>query len=185
MLLESYKLKLISLADEIKINSNDFTIDPLELLGGSIAIDDFALHKLEKEKEVKDGETWVSNPDYGKWYKPWTFFTEEKGYWRTKYKTVKYVAGDVLAQEFFRPVQQGLYENARAAEKYAQKQSERIADRFKIEFKRLDCVLQDKYAELEKCATNEEEDAELLKEAESNLKWLKDIKTKMDSILEI
>jgi predicted GTPase len=185
-LLKNYLTKLASLRDEM--NTAEFTnitIDPLKLMGGNVNMDDFSTHKYVQDKTVEDGESWVSNPDYGIWYKPWTFFTEEEGYWRAKYKTVKYVAGYALAQDFFRPVQQSLFENGKSAGKYAVEQSKRIIERFNAEFKNLDAILRKKFAELESCATEKEKADERVKKSEHNLQWLEKINADVETILEI
>lgn len=183
-LLDAYKKKLASLTDEIDLkNLAGVTIDPLKLMGGSIATDDFSTRGLVKEKEVEDGEEWVSNTDK-KWYKPWTWL-QESGHYRTTYKTVKYVAGDELAQEFFRPVQQNLYDNGDAACKYALKQSKNIAVRFNKEFYQLDAILKEKLSVLESYATDKEKADERVLDSEQKLKWLEQIKAKVESILEI
>ncbi|MCL1996560.1 MAG: dynamin family protein [Defluviitaleaceae bacterium] len=184
VLLEGYRKKLASLAEEVDSeNLVGIKIDPLKLMGGSISYGGFSTKKLVKEKEVKDGEEWVANTDK-KWYKPWTW-SQEKGYYRATYKTVKYIYGDALAQEFFRPVQQILYDNGEAAGKYAIQQSKRIADRFNLEFKHLDNVLKEKLDVLESYATDKEKADERIKELEPKLKWLEEIKSKVESILEI
>lgn len=185
-LLEEYKKKLASLTEELdKTGITGITIDPLKLIGGSVTNvgDDFSIKKLVQSKEVEDGEEWVENTDK-KWYKPWTWF-QEKGYYRTKYKTVKYVDASELAQEFLTPVQEIVYENGDNAKSYALKQSNRIAAAFNKEFKRLDDVLKRKLKELENYATDKEKAEERIKETEQKLKWLEEIKAKVESILEV
>lgn len=185
ILLETYKKKLASLTDDIdpKVFSG-INIDPLKLMSGSvISSDDFSLNNFIQSKKVEDGEEWVANTDK-KWYKPWTWF-QEKGYWRTKYKTVKYVDAGEIAQVFFTPITDTIYEDSEVARKHALKQANRIADMFNKEFKRLDDVLKNKLAELENYATDKEKAEERIRESERKLAWLKDIKDKVDSILEI
>jgi len=181
-LLEAYKNKLASLTDEIDFNNlAGVTIDPLKLMGGSVG--EFSTRNLVRKKEVEDGEEWVENSSK-RWFKPWTWF-QESGYYRTKYKTVQYVLGDELAQQFFEPVQQGLYDNGDSARKYALQQSKRIADLFNKEFKRLDDVLKTKLTELENYATDKEKADERIQESERKLKWLDLIKARVESVLEI
>ena len=183
-LLDGYKKKLASLSDEIDAtNLTMLPIDPLTLMSGSVAYCEFSTKKLVRTKDVEDGEEWIENTDK-KWYKPWTWFQEE-GYYRTKYKKVKFISGDALAQEFFKPVQQVLYDNGDSAKKYAIQQSKLIAERFILEFKRLDDILKAKLDELKSYTTDKEKAEERIKEAERRLKWLENIKTKVESILEI
>ena len=183
-LLEEYKKKLASLTEEINVHEiAGVNIDPLKLMGGSVVTDEFSMKKFIREKEVADGEEWVKNTDK-KWYIPWTWF-QESGYYRTKYKTVKYVDGSTLAQEFFTPIQQNLSENGDAVGKYALKQSKKIAELFNVEFKRLDDILKSKLAELESYATDQKKAEERIKESERKLAWLEKIRAKVESILEI
>lgn len=184
-LLEEYKKKLASLTEDIDNQGlSGINIDPLSFMGGTImTADDFSVKKLVQSKEVEDGEEWVENYDK-KWYKPWTWF-KERGYYRTKYKTVKYVDASELAQEFLTPIQEIVYDNGDGANSYALKQSNRIASVFAKEFKRLDDVLKQKLSELESFATDKEKAEERIKESERKLAWLETIKAKVESILEI
>lgn len=184
-LLQEYKKKLMSLTSEIDTSAlSGISIDPLKLMGGSVpAANDFSATKLIQSKEVEDGEEWVKNTNK-KWYKPWTWL-QEKGYYRKKYKTVKYVPASDLAQEFFAPIEKDLNENGDFAAKYAIKQSNKIADSFNREFKRLDGVLKQKLSELESYATDKTQAEKRIQETEERLAWLEQIKVRVASILEI
>ena len=184
-LLQEYKKKLTSLTGDIDPNAlSGISIDPLKLMGGSVpAADDFSVTKLVQSKEVADGKEWVKNTEK-KWYKPWTWF-QESGYYKTKYKTVKYVPASDLAQEFFAPIKENVVENGETAQKYAIKQSNRIAASFNKEFERLDGVLKQKLSELESYATDKTQAEERIKETEKRLAWLEVIKNRVASILEI
>lgn len=183
-LLEAYKKKLVSLTDEIDTkNLTNIIINPFKLMSGNLVVDDFSIQCLIKEEEVKDGEEWVENRDK-KWYKPWTWLDEE-GYWRTKYKTVTYVNGSDLAQKFFEPVKRSVFDNGYAAREYALKQSKCIAERFNTEFKRLDDILKAKLDEFESYVTDQKRAEERIRESERKLQWLEQIKSKVESILEI
>lgn len=184
-LLEEYKKKLASLTSEINTNAlAGISIDPLKLMGGTIpTADDFSVTKLVQSKEVEDGEEWVENTNK-KWYKPWTWF-QEKGYYKTKYKTVKYVPASELAQEFFAPIKETVVNNGELARKHAIKQSNRIVASFNKEFERLDGVLKQKLSELESYATDKTKAEERIKETEKRLAWLEVIKKRVASILEI
>ncbi|MBQ7132054.1 MAG: dynamin family protein [Oscillospiraceae bacterium] len=184
-LLNEYKKKLASLTSEIDTNAlAGISIDPLKLMGGSVpTADDFSVTKLVQSKEVADGKEWVKNTDK-KWYKPWTWF-QESGYYKTKYKTVKYVPANELAQEFFAPIKENVINNGEQAQKHAIKQSNRIASSFNNEFKRLDGVLKQKLSELESYATDKNKAEERIKETEKRLAWLELIKKRVASILEI
>lgn len=184
-LLQEYKKKLASLTSEIDANNlTGISIDPLKLMCGSVpTADDFSVTKLMQSKKVEDGKEWVKNTDK-KWYKPWTWFQED-GYYRTKYKTVKYVSASDLAQEFFAPIKENVVDNGDCARMYAIKQSNRIVASFNREFERLDGVLKQKLSELESYATDKPKAEERIKETERRLAWLEEIKNHVASILEI
>ena len=184
-LLQEYKKKLASLTSEIDPNAlAGISIDPLKLMGGTVpTADDFSVTKLVQFKEVEDGKEWVENTNK-KWYKPWTWF-QEKGYYKTKYKTVKYVPASELAQEFFAPIKETVVNNGELAQKHAIKQSNRIVASFNKEFERLDGVLKQKLSELESYATDKTKAEERIKETERRLAWLEVIKNRVASILEI
>lgn len=184
-LLQEYKKKLASLTSEIDPNAlAGISIDPLKLMGGTVpTADDFSVTKLVQSKEVENGKEWVENTNK-KWYKPWTWFLE-KGYYRTKYKTVKYVPASDLAQEFFAPIKEIVVNDGEFAQKHVIKQSNRIVASFNKEFERLDGVLKQKLSELESYATDKTQAEERIKETEKRLAWLEVIKNRVASILEI
>lgn len=186
-LLQEYKEKLVSLTEEIDSNAlGGITIDPLKLMGGSITIpnlDESSVTELIQMKKVEDGEEWVENTSK-RWYKPWTWFQED-GYYKKKYKTVEYISGSQLGQEYLTPIQERIMENGKFAQKYAVSQSNRIAKAFDREFQRLDDVLKRKLSELASYATDRERAEERIKETEERLAWLENIKKQVASILEI
>lgn len=185
VLLQEYRKKLSSLTNEIDPNALvGISIDPLKLMGGTVPTADvFSVKKLVQSKEVENGKEWVENTNK-KWYKPWTWF-QEKGYYRTKYKTVKYVPASDLAQEFFAPIKENVLNNGEFAQKYAIKESNRIVASFNKEFKRLDGVLKQKLSELESYATDKTQAEKRIRETEERLAWLEVIKNRVTSILEI
>lgn len=184
-LLDEYKKKLASLNEEFDSPIfSGINIDPLKLMNGTISSsDEFSIDRFIQTKEVEDGEEWVANTNK-KWYKPWTWL-EEKGYYRTKYKDVNYVKGEEIAQEFLAPIQELIWDNGEKAQKHALTQSKKISELFNKEFKKLDNILKGKLTELEECAKDKERVEERILESERNLKWLEDIKEKVEFILEI
>ena len=184
-LIEEYKQRLASFVKNIELdNIVNISIDPIKLMKGTvISADDFSIKKLVQSKEVEDGREWVENTDK-KWWKPWTWF-QEKGYYRTKYKKVKYVDASELAQQFLAPIQEVIYDNGDGARQHALKQSNRIANSFNEEFKRLDSILKQKLSELESFAVDKEKAEERICASEKKLKWLETVKTEVESILEI
>ena len=146
--------------------------------------DTFSVTNLIQSKEVTNGREWVENTNK-KWYKPWTWF-QEKGYYKTKYKTVHYVPASDLAQEFFAPIKETVINNGELAQKYVIRQSNRIAASFNKEFERLDDMLKQKLSELESYATDKIASRKnVSKKREKRLKWLEGIQKQVASILEI
>ena len=183
-LLTAYRQKLASLVDELDGSIlSGISIDPLKLMGGNITSDSFSLRKFVQTKEVEDGEEWVKNTDR-KWYKPWTWF-QEKGYYRTKYKTVEYIDAKKMAAEFLNPIQNVMFENGENATKYALKESKKISESFSKEFKKLDDLLKNMLEELKSYATDKEQAEARIKESERRLAWLEQIRSEVESILEI
>jgi len=90
-----------------------------------------------------------------------------------------------LAQKFFAPVQENLYENSAAAQEYAKETTKRIKMDFAGKFDELDEILKEKLNELKECASDEKEAQKKLEEAQRRLNWLNDIQKKVDAILEI
>jgi hypothetical protein len=181
-LLQEYKNKLSSLISEIDFGDYNFAIDPLKFMSGEISFNR-DIKEFIKQKKVEDGKEWVKNYDKA-WYKPWTWFDED-GYLRIKYKKVKYIESNELAQEFFAPVQKNLTENGQAACRYTEEKSQQIAKWYYDEFNGLDDILREKLNKLEKYTFDEKESEQALNEAESRLSWLKNINGKLEEILEI
>ena len=181
-LLEQYKKKIAELAQDVKVGSVE--LNPFELMQGDIISDTSALiSKMTKSEKVKVGEEWIANTDK-KWYKPWTWF-QEKGHYKEIYGDKEYVDGTELAQKFFAPIQELLYENSESAVEYAKKQTALIKKEFAKKFDELDAVLQSKLKELEICAKDNENIEARIKETQERLDWLEKIQNKVNGILEI
>ena len=183
ILISEYKNKLISLASEINLGNTNISISPFEIMKGSFNTSSFSISDHIQSKKVEDGQEWVKNTDK-KWYKPWTWF-QESGYYRTKYKTVKYVDGKEIAASYFEPVEAALYDTADSAKKHSIRESKQIVTYYKKQFDQLDKVLSSKLNEIKRCATDKDNAEKLLHESEARLEWLKTIKNKVESILEI
>lgn len=184
-LIDQYKKRLSTLMEEVNLEGiSSITIDPLKFMGGSvISASDFSINEFIQTKKVEDGQEWVANTDK-KWYKPWTWF-QESGYYRTKYKTVKYVKAEGLAQEFFAAINENIVVNGDTARRHALEQSKHISKAFNAEFAELDKTLKEKLNELESYATDREKAEERICESENKLQWLETINKKVESILEI
>ncbi|MDE7241521.1 dynamin family protein, partial [Desulfovibrio sp.] len=101
-LVEEYKAQLTELGSEINLSSSSIKFDPSALMAGELddqVLTRAAIKALEREEQVKSGEEWVKNTNK-KWWKPWTW-VEEKGYWRTTYKTRRFIRIQELAETYF------------------------------------------------------------------------------------
>lgn len=181
-LLEEYRKKISELAQDVNIGT--VSIDPFELMAGDISTDVSSLiNNLTETERVKVDEVWVENTSK-KWYKPWTWF-QEKGHWKDIYEDKEYVDGTKLAQRFFAPIQEQLYENSNNAIEYAKAQTKKIKQDFSKKFVELDTVLKKKLQELEDCANDNMNVERRIRESQAKLKWLEEIQIKTKAILDI
>lgn len=183
-LLDQYKRKLADLVEDIDVG--DMVLNPFEMMEGEIldkkAVDGL-VSSLKKTKRVKTGKEWIVNTDK-KWWKFWTWLDAD-GHWSYKYEDRDYIDREELAQKFFAPVQENLYENSAAAQEYAKEATKRIKMDFAGKFDELDEILKEKLNELKECASDEKEAQKKMEEAQRRLNWLNDIQKKVDAILEI
>ena len=184
-LLKTYRDKLISLTDELDVDSLiGISIEPLKFMEGDITpINSFSIEHMIRSKKVENGREWIENTDK-KWYKPWTWF-QESGYYRKKYKTVKYIDAGELADEYLSEIQIFIYNNGENTKKHATKQSLKILRAFKEEFEKLDNILKDKLDQLKSYATDKSRAEERIQELDKRLEWLESIKAEVESILDI
>ena len=181
-LLKQYKKKLADLVDEINVGNVE--LDPFEIMKGEIPTNTSSIISGSTKKEkVKTGEEWIPNNEK-KWYKPWTWF-QESGHYKDIMEDREYVDGKQLAEKFFAPIQEQLYENSSSAQDYAKKEAKRIKEAFAKKFDELDKLLNTKLEELKACATDEKKAQKKLEEAQSRLEWLDSIQTKVNAILDI
>lgn len=185
-LLDEYKSRLSDLATEV--DTGDIVINPFEIMKGYVPSNKESIisDSIQYEyKKVKKGEKWVVDQEK----KKFLFFTirKEKGHFEDIIENVReqYVNERELAEKFFAPVQEQLYENCDSAQKYAKKQAKRIKEDFKKKFDELDLVLKDKLKEFEICTSDSDKAQRELEDAEKKDKWLKEIDGKMKAILEI
>lgn len=183
-LLEAYKQKIMSLADEIGIEDDEIKFDPFELLKGDISgLGDSIKDELKHTKKVEDGHEWVPNSDK-KWYKPWTWF-QESGYLRTKYRNVEFIKFSELSEELLARIQIFMFENGSKAKYYANEAADNIVQLFTEKFAHIDLILSAKLFELERFTTDESIMDEEIKKTEEKVVWLNSMTDKVMSILDI
>lgn len=186
-LLVEYRSKLSSLAEELDlVGLGAISIDPLKLIGSSVVQGDISINKLIKKKDVEDGTEWVAvprKPILGLGLRDKIFGMKKEE--QIRYKTIKYINGSELAHTYLNPLQDYLFNNGENAKRYALKQTEIIIKCFEEEFNRLDAILKTKLNELESYAADKRKAEERIVQSERKLKWLEQVKAKVESILEI
>lgn len=182
-LLEIYKTKLADLVNDVCVDGIE--ISPLEIMRGHIPVNfsNDIISSLSKKEKVVTGQKWVENRNK-KWYKPWTWFSES-GHYEDVVEYKEYIDGTGLAQKFFAPLQESLYNNSMAATEYAKQQTKIIKKDFSAKFDELDKVLKDKLDELKQCANDKKEVAVKLDELNKKMKWLEGIQNRVNEILDI
>ena len=141
------------------------------------------IKSLTHTERVKTGSHWVKNSNKA-WYKPWTWF-QEKGHYVDDYEDREYIEGQELAQRFLAGLQVRLDENMHSATRYADKQAEAVKEAFKKKFKELDEALQKKLNELTAYSKDQSDTERAIRESEDRLRWLEEIRSRVDAILEI
>ena len=192
-LLEEYRKKIAELAQDVNIGG--IAIDPFEIMKGAIeglsnitAIMD-AAEKTERNwevvgnhkeyKEVFGFRRWLNNKFGTSFNVDYDLVDDYDWVEHT------YIDGTDLAQRFFAPVQEGLFEYSNAAVEYAKSQTKNVQNDFKKKFDELNEVLKKKLQEL-KDYTKDSKDVEAkIKESQRKLKWLEDIQVKTKAILDI
>ena len=106
-------------------------------------------------------------------------------HYRDVYENQEYVDGTKLAQAFFAPVQQQLYENGQSAVEYAKEQTALLKREFSKKFAELDAILIQKLKEMEECAKDSQDIECRIQESQAKLKWLEDIQNRIKEILDI
>ncbi len=181
--LEAYKQKLANLIEDLKVG--DIELSPLEIMEGTLDFYDFEelIRDFTEKERVQTGRHWKENEDKH-WWNPFTWF-DDSGWWVNDYKDVEYVMGEVLAQKFFSRLEDGFEVNIEAAKNYAVQQAKVVNDAFEKKFKELDEALQKKLNELSAYSKDQSDTEQAIRESEDRLRWLEEIRKRVDAILEI
>lgn len=192
-LLEEYRKKIAELSQEVNVGG--IAIDPFEIMKGSIeSLSDVNVIMSEAEKSVVNWEVIGNHKEYKEVFGLRRWFNSKIGTtFNVDYDLVDdydwvehiYIDGNALAQRFFAPVQEGLYEYSNAAIAYAKSQTEKIKNEFKKKFEELNEVLKKKLDELKDFTKDQKEVEKKIKESQDKLKWLEEIQSKTKAILDI
>ena len=192
-LLEEYKKKITELAQEI--NVGEVGIDPFELVAGDISgLSNIEVILSDAETKEKNWEVVGSHKEYKEIVGFRRWLNRKIGTsFNVDYEVIDdydwvehtYIDGKKLAERFFAPIQEQLYENSNNAVEYAKKQAKKIKGEFSKKFAELDDVLKRKLQELEDCANDQKDVERRIKESQAKLKWLEEIQIKTKAILDI
>ncbi|WP_027340210.1 dynamin family protein [Halonatronum saccharophilum] len=181
-LLAEYKGYVEGLID---VEDEDINLgEEVELFTKNLPNPSQLVEKYQYSQKKWVGDKWVKNPDR-KWYKPWTFFTENKGWNKGVFEDRTYVNTTKLAEEFIKPVKKNLYQNIENAKNHIDYEAESLKDYFLNEIDKLDQVLKDKVSELKELSSNKSNLEERLAETEEKREWLDRFILKLDKILEV
>jgi hypothetical protein len=95
------------------------------------------------------------------------------------------VATSDISAGLLMKIQRNLDEGISAALSYAETQIENMKMQFAELFDELDALIQEKYTELEQCATDQQTKAEALEKNKALLGWIEACKAEIDDILDI
>ena len=192
-LLEEYKKKITELAHEI--NVGEVGIDPFELMAGDISgLSNIEVILSDAETKEKNWEVVGSHKEYKEIVGFRRWLNRKIGTsFNVDYEVIDdydwvehtYIDGKKLAERFFAPIQEQLYENSNNAVEYAKKQAKKIKGEFSKKFAELDDILKRKLQELEDCANDQKDVERRIKESQAKLKWLEEIQIKTKAILDI
>lgn len=192
-LLEEYKKKITELAQEI--NVGEVGIDPFELMAGDISgLSNIEIILSDAETKEKNWEVVGSHKEYKETFGFRRWLNRNLGTsFNVDYEVIDdydwvehtYIDGKKLAERFFAPIQEQLYENSNNAVEYAKKQAKKIKNEFSKKFAELDNVLKRKLKELEDCANDQKDVERRIRESQAKLKWLEEIQIKTKAILDI
>lgn len=192
-LLAEYKKKIAELAKDV--NVGEVGIDPFEMMEGDIsALSNIEVALSNAETTEKVQEVVGSHKEYKEIFGFRRFLNDLLGTsFDVDYDVIDdydwvehtYIDGTKLAQQFFAPIQEQLYENSNAAVAYAKKQAQKIKTEFSKKFSELDEVLKRKLQELEVYAKDQEDVERRIRESQAKLQWLEAIQVKTKSILDI
>lgn len=192
-LLEEYRKKIAELAQEVNVGG--IAIDPLEIMRGSIeGLSDINAIMNAAEQTEQIWDVVGNHKEYKEVFGLRRWLNKKIGTsFKVNFDLVDdydwvdhtYIDGTILAQRFFAPVEEGLFEYSNAAVEYAKSQTKNVRDEFKKKFDELNEVLKKKLEELKDFTQDRKNVEKKIKESQDKLKWLKDIQMKTKSILDI
>lgn len=182
-ILEDYKHYLTEL--NIAVDSGTLSFNPANLVSSSLAdLSSIIDAKTETEDESYHDEKYRWVPSQRKWYNPFSWFNEG-AHWegKTIEKFVDYVDMNEVAADYIVPFQKNLDSTKNDAINHVHSETQRLKDYLKGELEKIDKVLEQKLDALSKTEADNIAKTEEIAKKENNLKWLKSIQEKVNSII--
>lgn len=193
-LLNQYKQKLADLVKEID-TVDSIPIDPFKMIEGDLSNLENFEEIIKSASHVEQVREIVGNhKEYKEVFGFRRWLNKKVGTnFNVKYEVIddwdwvdrEFIDGQILSDKFIVPIQLKLYEDKDCAVDFAKKGALAIQSAFSKQFDQLDELLTAKLEELKVCASDEKIAKKKLEEAEERLKWLEDIQSRIDSILDI
>lgn len=188
--IEEYKRHLSKL--NLGENMGDLTFSPISLVSGSLAnlssIVDSNSKSVDEGRYVQKTES-VFVPSKIKWYNPFTWFNEGDHYeerhyneWESKYVT--YVDMNEVASDFITPLLKQLREMQNAAINHVNRETERLKEHLKLEFSKIDHVIEEKLKILSKTEADVRNKSNEIAIMEEKFRWLEKIQQRVNNIIE-
>lgn len=188
--IEEYKRHLSKL--NLGENMGDLTFSPISLVSGSLAnlssIVDSNSKSVDEGRYVQKTES-VFVPSKIKWYNPFTWFNEGDHYeerhyneWESKYVT--YVDMNEVASDFITPLLKQLREMQNAAINHVNGETERLKEHLKLEFSKIDHVIEEKLKILSKTEADVRNKSNEIAIMEEKFRWLEKIQQRVNNIIE-
>lgn len=183
-----YEQHVATLLNNKELAIGDFNFSTtLKILTTDIPDASSLINKYREVQTVREkvGEEWVENTNK-KWYKFWTWF-DESGHYKDVYesRSYEYVDGKKVVSDFFGPIKRNFNDNLENAKTEAMKQTEEFKKFFMNELDKLDALLKNKVAELQKVSADQDSIEQKIKDDEQRIAWLDDFMNRLNAILKI
>lgn len=183
-LLEKYKNKMKSLQNDIQLGEIVIGIKLDELIQGEIEnMDQSDIIKNSVKKEQVTTQKKVRNENK-KWYKPWTWLDDK---FITEYvnEEVEYISKNEITDQMISKIDENMYTNIIEVIRHSKIEIDEIKKKFNESLNEVDNIIINKMNEYENLSSEKGNEENRLKEIESNLIWIENINTKVNTILEI
>ncbi|MDU2239225.1 MAG: dynamin family protein [Paenibacillus sp.] len=182
-LLGEYTSYIQSLLQDNDLSVGRYSGESRKFVLGDLPDGDDLIQAYKKTEKEKVGEEWVKNENK-KFYKPWTWF-QKSGEYKPIYEDREYVNGEMVFDEYLKPVRGEFYENLDYAEQQLKEESKKLKAFFLAELNKLEQVIKKKVVELKTLTRDSRALESRINEDRQKMAWLNSFIMKLDSILEI